>query len=303
MPFQVRRCLLHAALIACSGAAMAAQSAAAPAAGESRLQQQDGAAIRSLLVAAAQGTAERGNAYRLRELAERFYAESGFVPAWFEGNTPGKQALQVLALLQGAASHGLDPADYDAARLAERLRGAGGTRGAAPAEAASIDVALTLSLFRWLSDLHLGRASPRALRVLIDLPQERLDLVKAVREAIAYEEAFHAKVEDVHTPALAVAHGLQPTPGYDLRSWRPDGEERRIEVKGRAQNSGSVELTDNEWIAACNGQDTYWLYAVYGCATSTRTLWRVQDPWRKRLGLPKGGVLIDKQDIVEAAET
>ena len=164
---------------------MAAQSAAAPAAGESRLQQQDGAAIRSLLVAAAQGTAERGNAYRLRELAERFYAERGFVPAWFEGNTPRKQALQVLALLQGAASHGLDPADYDAARLAERLRGAGGTRGAAPAEAAGIDVALTLSLFRWLSDLHLGRASPRALRVLIDLPQERLDLVKAVREAIA----------------------------------------------------------------------------------------------------------------------
>lgn len=185
MSFQVRRCLLRAALIACSGAAMAAQSAAAPAAGESRLQQQDGAAIRSLLVAAAQATAGRGNAYRLRELAERFYAESGFVPAWFEGNTPGKQALQVLALLQGAASHGLDPADYDADRLAERLRGAGGTRGAAPAEAASIDVALTLSLFRWLSDLHLGRASPRALRVLIDLPQERLDLVKAVREAIA----------------------------------------------------------------------------------------------------------------------
>lgn len=185
MSFQVRKCLLRAALIACSGAALAAPSAAAPAAGESRLQQQDGAAIRSLLVAAMQATAGRGNAYRLRELAERFYAESGFVPAWFEGTTPRKQALQVLELLQGAESHGLEPADYDAARLAERLRGAGGRRGAAPAEAASIDVALTLSLFRWLSDLHVGRVGPRELRVLIDLPQERLDLVKAVREAIA----------------------------------------------------------------------------------------------------------------------
>jgi murein L,D-transpeptidase YcbB/YkuD len=187
MSFQVRRFLVRAALIACSGAALAAQSAAAPAAGESRLQQQDGAAIRSLLVAAVQATAERGNAYRLRELAERFYAESGFVPAWFEGTTPRKQALQVLELLQGAASHGLDPADYDAARLAERLRGAGGRRGVAlaPADVASIDVALSLSLFRWLSDMHVGRVSPRELRVLIDLPQDRLDLVKAVREAIA----------------------------------------------------------------------------------------------------------------------
>ena len=124
MSFQVRRCLLRAALIACSGAAMAAPSAAAPAAGESRLQQQDGAAIRSLLVAAMQATAGRGNAYRLRELAERFYAESGFVPAWFEGTAPRKQALQALALLQGAASHGLDPADYDAARLAREERAA-----------------------------------------------------------------------------------------------------------------------------------------------------------------------------------
>ncbi len=184
MTFQLRRTFLHAAITVCLGVVMAAQSAASPAGGESRVQQQDGAAVRSLLVAAVQATAGRGNAYRLRELAERFYAETGFVPAWFEGTAPRRQAQQVLDLLQGAESHGLDPADYDAARLAERLRGAGGARGVAPAEAASIDVALSLALLRWLSDVHAGRVSPRELRVLIDPRQERLDLVKAVREAI-----------------------------------------------------------------------------------------------------------------------
>ena len=109
-------------------------------------------------------------------------------------------------------------------------------------------------------------------------------------------------VKDVSTPELARAAGLEDHPGFDLLSWRPDGGERAIEVKGRAQASGKVELSENEWIKACNHQNRYWLYVVYGCATPQPRLWRVQNPFAKQLGAPKGGWVIDKHEIVGAAE-
>jgi len=124
----------------------------------------------------------------------------------------------------------------------------------------------------------------------------------AMQHAIAYEEALGAVVKDVSTPELARAAGLEDHPGFDLLSWRLDGEERAIEVKGRAQMSGKVELSDNEWIKAYNNQDRYWLYVAYGCAAPQPRLWRVQNPFAKQLGAPKGGWVIDKHEIVDAAE-
>ena len=83
----------------------------------------------------------------------------------------------------------------------------------------------------------------------------------AMQVAIAYEQASGATVTDVHTPGLARAAGLWDYPGFDLLSRRPDGEERAIEVKGRAQ-SGSIRISDNEWSAACNRRKDFWLYVV-----------------------------------------
>ena len=99
----------------------------------------------------------------------------------------------------------------------------------------------------------------------------------AMRVAVAYEERFGAEVKDVSRPQLARRAGLTDWPGFDLRSRRP-GEERAIEVKGRAR-SGSVEMSDNEWAKACNLRDRYWLYVVFDCATPHPRLVRVRDPF------------------------
>ena len=124
----------------------------------------------------------------------------------------------------------------------------------------------------------------------------------AMRVALAHEEAAGARVMDVHAPPLARAAGLADHPGFDLLSYRPGGEIRQIEVKGHAGTSGRVELSRNEWIAACTNENAYWLYAVYGCATPTPTLLRVQNPFEKQLGMPKEGWMIEKQQIADAAE-
>jgi hypothetical protein len=116
--------------------------------------------------------------------------------------------------------------------------------------------------------------------------------------ARAFEEAAGAMVKDVHTPELARAAGLTDNPGFDLLSLYPDGRRRAIEVKGRA-NTGDVEVSSNEWSAACNHRDGYWLYAVYDCATPNPRLARVQDPFGNLLAKNKGSVLISARQILQ----
>jgi SNF2 family DNA or RNA helicase len=122
----------------------------------------------------------------------------------------------------------------------------------------------------------------------------------AMKRAWAWEEAEGALVTDVHTPELARAAGLGDNPGFDLITIRSDGLKRCIEVKGRV-SSGNVDLTRNEWAAACNHRGDYWLYAVFGCATSRPELHRVQDPFERLIVKKTGAVTITAAEIRQAA--
>lgn len=122
----------------------------------------------------------------------------------------------------------------------------------------------------------------------------------AMRVAIAYEEANGAVVKDVHTPELARAAGLGDYPGFDLFSRRPDGSERAIEVKGRAQ-SGDIDISGNEWSSACNHRDKYWLYVAFDCNKAVPHLLRVNDPWDKLITNIRD-VLVREEEILRSAE-
>lgn len=124
----------------------------------------------------------------------------------------------------------------------------------------------------------------------------------AMQAVRAYEEALGAIVHDVSTAEQALAAGLEAWPGFDLRSHRPSGNILAIEVKGRA-GIGDVELTENEYIRACNLRDRYWLYVVYDCAKSVPRLWRIQDPFGKLIVRQKGSVIVGEGQIFAAAES
>ncbi len=123
----------------------------------------------------------------------------------------------------------------------------------------------------------------------------------AVLVATAYEVGRGASVRDVSTMDRAVATGLEPHPGYDLLSQRPDGSELAIEVKGRACG-GEVEISQNEWVKACNLGERYWLYVVHDCATSQPHLRRIRDPWNSLIAQAKGSMIIGEQQILLFAE-
>jgi hypothetical protein len=138
-----------------------------------------------------------------------------------------------------------------------------------------------------------------ALVVPFSDPQEvkhREDRIEAVamQVAMAYEEANGAVVKDVHTPELARAAGLGDYPGFDLFSRRPDGSELAIEVKGRAL-TGDIDISDNEWSAACNQRQKYWLYVVHDCATTKPRLERVNDPWKKLITRTRSFIISEEE--------
>ena len=107
---------------------------------------------------------------------------------------------------------------------------------------------------------------------------ERVEEV-AVRLAAGWERERGATVRDVSKPALARNAGLPNWPGFDLLATYPNGETRRIEVKGRAGRD-AIHMEANEWKQACHLGDQYWLYVVFNCA-ATPELLRVRDPFSK----------------------
>jgi SNF2 family DNA or RNA helicase len=136
----------------------------------------------------------------------------------------------------------------------------------------------------------------------VDIEQHEMHVeLVAMELARAFEEAAGAVVIDVHTPELARRAGLPENPGFDLLSLRRDNSKLSIEVKGRA-GIGDIEVSANEWAKACNMRDSYWLFAVYNCATPIPRLIRVQDPFGNLLAKAKGSVLISQTQMVEAGE-
>jgi murein L,D-transpeptidase YcbB/YkuD len=79
---------------------------------------------------------------------------------WFAGDRADPAAPGAIEALGAAADRGLDPADYDAARIAAewgRVREAGGS------ERAELDLALTAGVLREIRAAHHGRVDPRTL--------------------------------------------------------------------------------------------------------------------------------------------
>jgi murein L,D-transpeptidase YcbB/YkuD len=110
---------------------------------------------------------------------QQFYDGRNFELAWTRDEKPTDSANALMQLFSNAAQKGLVPADYDADRWQQRvqrlvqIRNAHDTSDEAQNDVAQFDVAMTVALMRYLSDVHLGRINPQALNFDIDVPGRR----------------------------------------------------------------------------------------------------------------------------------
>ena len=80
---------------------------------------------------------------------------------WFDGDRPGAQAHEAVAVLAAAASHGLASQDYSAAALGRAITGAAPGSSLDAAAMARREQALTTAMERYLADVHSGRVDPQ----------------------------------------------------------------------------------------------------------------------------------------------
>ena len=148
---------------------------------------------------------------------------------------PSDNAREALNRLNGADADGLEAADYQV----ERITALGATLTAVttpqPRDVAAFDVAVSLSMMRYLRHLHRGRVDPAAIGFLMNVPLDEHDYAALVGSA-ARQSQVKETIETVTPPlaqyrilravlpryrALAADPTLRPLPPMSGKSFKP----------------------------------------------------------------------------------
>jgi murein L,D-transpeptidase YcbB/YkuD len=138
-------------------------------------------------------------------LLQKFYESYGYSLPWVRGMAPTPQAQQIIALLLQADQKGLSPDDYDGPRWADRLaKLKPATAQPSEADAARFDLALTVCVMRYVSDLHIGKVNPKHFEFGFDIQAKKYDLPQFLKEDVV----------DSSNLASILAQVEPPYPGY-----------------------------------------------------------------------------------------
>lgn len=105
---------------------------------------------------------------------ESLYKMSNNRLLWLGNEDAEKNINEALGLLENAAVHGLNPNNYDAATLRQKLQLALQLKPDSYQELALYDTALSLSLLRFVHDLHYGRVNPQGINFNLKLREKKL---------------------------------------------------------------------------------------------------------------------------------
>jgi murein L,D-transpeptidase YcbB/YkuD len=103
---------------------------------------------------------------------------------WLDGARPIAQAAAAIVALSDARAKGLDPLDYDAPKLDELRRLLEAGTSASAEELALFDVALSIGMLRFVSDLHIGRVNPRNVDFGLDVEPKKYELATLLADAV-----------------------------------------------------------------------------------------------------------------------
>ena len=136
---------------------------------------------------------------------QKFYESYGYSLPWVKGMEPTAQAQQVIAVLLQAEQKGLSADDYDGPRWSGRLaKLKPAIEQPSEADAERFDLALTVSVMRYISDLHIGKVNPKHFDFGLDIQAKKYDLPEFLKQ----------NVVDATDVAAVLAQVEPPFPGY-----------------------------------------------------------------------------------------
>lgn len=160
-----------------------------------------------------------------RSAVEAFYRPTGYALAWItttESKHPTEQALALATTLENADRVGLFPADYDGLRLEARLSHLQNTPSLSAAELAHLDLALTVSAMRYVSDLCRGRLSPSQFH--FDWPQKECDTAGILRNQLVKARDVTAVLNQLQPPYEGYRRTLKALNDYMVMAKQGQGE-------------------------------------------------------------------------------
>jgi murein L,D-transpeptidase YcbB/YkuD len=117
---------------------------------------------------------------------EALYKTTDYQLLWLGNASAEKNILEVLDLLDSATANGLDPVNYDSQMLRQKLPSALNIASDNYKQLALYDTAISLSLLRFLHDLHYGRVNPQGIDYKLKLSERKLiDLTALIKESLA----------------------------------------------------------------------------------------------------------------------
>lgn len=180
---------------------------------------------------------------------------------------PAEQAAILVAALAEADSEGLNAADYDAALLAEWINRLRAYPDRSAEDVAGFDVALSLSLMRYASNLYIGRINPRNVDFGLSIEPKRLDLPVLLR-ALSVDADPHAHLMSLEPKlhlyrlfkhALALYQGLAsqigPVNFSFPQKFSPGSSSREVPVlRNYLTQLGDLTLAES---STRSGSDSY----------------------------------------------
>jgi len=130
-----------------------------------------------------------------REL-QQLYQKNGKRLLWLGKDRPEKNLNDALDILSNAAADGLSPANYDAERLRIAIQQAASLPEGDLQSLAAYDVALSISLLRFVHDLHSGQVDPRNLNYPLGFgSKSAVDFVAVIKNHVDQQNIAELPLE------------------------------------------------------------------------------------------------------------
>ncbi len=164
---------------------------------------------------------------------KKFYDAGGNSPAWIQNGKASPQAVAMILLFQQAASKGLNPDDYDASRWDARLAKLQPTAPKpSDTDLAHIDLALTVSAMRYISDLHIGRVNPQHFKFGLTVGPKKYDLADELRTQVLPASDIPAVLAKVEPPYDGYRRAEDALLTYSKMASAPDAPLIPVPQKG-----------------------------------------------------------------------